>query len=452
MKLFEEILEFLKDNSVELKDKRVLLSFSGGPDSTLLFYFLLYCQKKFNIYFECFYLNHNEREDVLKEENFVKKICKDNNIRLNYRSEKVLDLKETKKLGFERAAREVRKKYLFDILKKKKFDYIFTGHNLTDAVETFFINLQRNTGIRGASSIDPVENVFVRPLLFLKKNDILNMLKKEGIEYIEDPTNLNKNILRNRIRHDLIPVLENSLKDGIYHFKVFFNNLKEFENGFEQLLFEYLKIFQYENGSLVIDISKVLVYNKKLRKILIYIALSKFFYVNRNIIDEVEKIIASSKKNIEKKIGDFYLEKKYNIILVYKSKEEKEDLKDFCEIKLNRKVYFNGFEVSMKKVKSENVRFDKNRFYFTLDCGKRFFLKRYERGYRMTLFNCDYEKKISKIFLDLKVEKSLRERLPVIINEKNEVLVLGDLKRSNLYVVDLQKEKECIQFYVKRIC
>ncbi|MEO0233586.1 MAG: tRNA lysidine(34) synthetase TilS [candidate division WOR-3 bacterium] len=451
MKLFEEILTFLKDNSVELKDKRVLLSFSGGPDSTLLFYFLLYCQKTFNTYFECFYLNHNERDDVLKEENFVKKICKDNNVKLNYKSEKVLDLKETKKLGFERAARELRKKYLLDVFKKKNFDYIFTGHNLTDAVETFFINLQRNTGVRGASSIDPVESVFVRPLLFLKKNDILNSLKKESIEYIEDPTNLNKNIVRNRIRHDLIPVLEDSLKDGIHHFKVFFNNLKEFENGFEQLLFEYLKIFQYENDSIVIDISKILSYNKKLRKILIYIALSKFFYISKNILDEVEKIISSDKKNIEKKIGDFYLEKKYNIIEVYKTKEE-EDLKDFCELKLNRKVYFNGFEVSMKKVKSKNVRFDKNRFYFTIDCGKRFFVKRYERGDRMTLFNCDYEKRISKILIDLKIEKKLRERLPVIVNEKNEVLVLGDLKRSDLYIVDLEKEKECIQFYVKRVC
>ncbi|MEO0289222.1 MAG: tRNA lysidine(34) synthetase TilS [candidate division WOR-3 bacterium] len=451
MKLFEEILKFLKDNSVELKDKRVLLSFSGGPDSTLLFHFLLYCKKNFNTYFECFYLNHNEREDVLKEEDFVKKICKDNNVRLNYRSEKVLDLKETKKLGFERAARELRKKYLLDIFKKKKFDYIFTGHNLTDAVETFFINLQRNTGVRGASSIDPVENVFIRPLLFLKKNDILNSLKKENIEYIEDPTNLNKNIVRNRIRHDLIPVLENSLKNGIYSFKIFFDNLKEFEVGFEQLLFEYLNIFQYENGSLIIDILKILSYNKKLRKILIYIALSKFFYVNRNILDEVEKIILSDKKNIEKKIGDFYLERKYNIVKIYKTKE-KEDLQDFAEIKLNEKIFFNDFEVSVKKVKSKNVRFEKNRFYFTLDCGTRFFLKRYEKGDRMTLFNCGYERKISKILIDLKVEKDLRERLPVIVNEKNEILLLGDLKRSNLYVVDFLKEKECIQFYVKRVC
>ncbi|MEO0237027.1 MAG: tRNA lysidine(34) synthetase TilS, partial [candidate division WOR-3 bacterium] len=70
----------------------------------------------------------------------------------------------------------------------------------------------------------------------------------------------------------------------------------------------------------------------------------------------------------------------------------------------------------------------------------------------MTLFNCDYEKRISKILIDLKIEKKLRERLPVIVNEKNEVLVLGDLKRSNLYIVDLEKEKECIQFYVKRVC
>lgn len=451
MKLFEEILGFLQENGVELKEKRVLLSFSGGPDSTLLFYFLLYCQQNFNTYFECFYLNHNERDDVLKEEKFVKKMCKVNNVRLNYRSEKVLDLKETKKLGFERAARELRKKYLLDIFKKKKFDYIFTGHNLTDAVETFFINLQRNTGLRGASSIDPVENLFVRPLLFLKKNDILNTLKDEGIEYIEDSTNLNKRIIRNRIRHEIIPVLDSSLKNGLYSFKVFFKNLKEFENGFEQLLFEYLKIFEYENHSLIIDISKILGYNKKLRKILIYFALSKFFYVNRNILDEVEKIILSDKKNIEKKIGDFYLAKKYNIARIYRTKEQ-EDLQDFSEIKFNEKVLFNGFEVSMKKVESKNVRFDKNRFYFTLDCGKRFFLKRYEKGDRMTLFNCDYEKKISKILIDLKVEKDLRERLPIIVNEKKEILVLGDMKRSNLYIVDFPKEKECIEFYVKRLC
>uniref|UniRef100_A0A7C3N966 tRNA(Ile)-lysidine synthase n=1 Tax=candidate division WOR-3 bacterium TaxID=2052148 RepID=A0A7C3N966_UNCW3 len=454
MEIFRSILSFLNEKGIKLDNKKVLLSFSGGPDSTLLFYFLLFCRKNLNTYFECFYLNHNERDDVKNEEYFVENICRKNGIFLNYKNVEILSSKERKSLGFERAGRELRKKFLENIFIEKKFDYIFTGHNFTDSVETFFINLQRNMGLRGATPMKSVDKSYVRPLLFLKKNEIIDILKKEKIEYIEDKTNFDRRIVRNKIRHELIPSLESSLKDGILSFKTFFENISELEEGFDQIIFENLKIFEYDESSpyILIDIPKVLSYNKKLRKILIYFALSKFFYVNKNLIDEVQKVLVSKKKNVEKKCGDFFIVKSYDKLLISKNFENFEREK-FLEVEINKRVLFNCFEFEIKKVENgKGFYFEDSKFYFSVESGKRFFLKTFEKGDRMTIFKMVGSKRLSKIFIDLKIEKSLRDKMPVLVNEKGEILLLGNLKRSDLYPVDFKNDKEFFEVYVKRVC
>lgn len=454
METFRNILSFLNKNGIRLENKKVLLSFSGGPDSTLLFNFLLFCKEKLNTYFECFYLNHNEREDVEEEESFVKNICRKNGIFLNYKNVEVLSSKERKSLGFERAGRELRKRFLETIFKEKNFDYIFTGHNFTDSVETFFINLQRNMGLRGATPMKTVDKHYVRPLLFLKKDEIVGILREEKIEYVEDKTNFDRKIVRNKIRHELIPSLESSLKDGVLSFKTFFENISEIEEGFDQIVFEKLEIFRSDANGLyiLIDIPKILDYNKKLRKILIYFALSKYFYVNKNLIDEIQKVLISKKKNVEKKCGDFFIFKSYSNLRISKNFEEKERIK-YLELEMNKRVLFNCFEVEIKKVENEkDFSFEDGKFYFNVESGKRFFLKTFEKGDRMTIFKMDGSKRLSKIFIDLKIEKSLREKMPVLVNEKGEILLLGNLKRSDLYHVDLENDKEFFEVYVKRVC
>ncbi len=452
MKIFEKILDFLKENGIELFKKRVLLSYSGGPDSTLLFHFLLYIREKFSVHFEVFYLNHNEREDVYFEKKFIQKNCIENDVVLNLREDRVLESVERKKLGFERAARELRKKYLNEIFVEKNFDYIFTGHNLTDAVETFFINLQRNMGLRGTTPVRVIEKNYVRPLLFLTKDEVLKIVDMNGMEYIKDKTNFDETILRNRIRYNLIPFMEKFFKNGLIYFKFLFENLVEIEDTFDHIIFEKLGIFDIDEDKKCIDIDilKILEYNKKLRKNLLYYALSKIFYVNKNIINEIEKVLISRKKNIKKRMGDIFIKRVYDRVMI-SEKEETEDFKNFLKLEFGEKVVFNGFEIKIKKVNYDKFDFQPDHFFFGMDAGKKFYLKVFEEKDRMILFKSGIKKRISKIFIDMKIDRDLRKKMPILINDKGEILLLGNIRRSNLYPIYEDKNREFIEVYVKRV-
>lgn len=106
------------------------------------------------------------------------------------------------------AARELRYDWFRELSGVHQFDVVATAHNLNDSVETFFLNLVRGTGIRGMLGIPPKNGNIIRPLLFSTRSEILEYCRKEGLEFREDSSNRETKYARNKIRHDLLPLLE----------------------------------------------------------------------------------------------------------------------------------------------------------------------------------------------------------------------------------------------------
>jgi len=105
-------------------------------------------------------------------------------------------------------ARELRYQWFQELATKQGFDAIATAHNLNDSIETFFLNLIRGTGIRGLLGIPTRNGNVIRPLLFATRREILEYARKHQIAFREDASNLETKYTRNKIRHDLLPVLE----------------------------------------------------------------------------------------------------------------------------------------------------------------------------------------------------------------------------------------------------
>lgn len=216
MSLFDYILKTIeKFNMLKINDK-VLISLSGGPDSVFLTYFLKHISEEFKLNLFAFHLDHLTRDGQSTEDaEFVTAFCKDLNIKLFKEKLDVYNFCKERKLNFQEGARDIRKKLLIKYSKENEINKIAIAHTADDNVETFFMNLLRGSGLKGLSSIRPVDGKIIRPLLYVFKKDILEYLDSQNISYRVDYSNFQRNYFRNKIRLDLIPYIETNFSKNV---------------------------------------------------------------------------------------------------------------------------------------------------------------------------------------------------------------------------------------------
>lgn len=117
------------------------------------------------------------------------------------------EMKE-RNISLQMAARDLRYEWFDHLLSEQGMDRVATAHNKNDTIETFFLNLSRGSGIRGLTGIPPGRGKIIRPLLFASRSQIESYQRKYKLEYREDSSNLETKYQRNKIRHDVLPVME----------------------------------------------------------------------------------------------------------------------------------------------------------------------------------------------------------------------------------------------------
>ncbi len=210
----------IKNNLIENNDK-IVLGLSGGPDSVFLLYVLQYIKKdlktKYNINYDIIvcHINHMIREESDLDENLSKKYAEKYNLEFYSLKSDVKSIAKVKKISEEECGRDVRYEFFENMLKKCNADKIAVAHNANDNAETIIHNFFRGTGLNGLVGIKPKNGKVIRPILNIQKNEILEYLNKNGIEYNIDRTNTELIYTRNRIRNDLIPKIEKEYNPNI---------------------------------------------------------------------------------------------------------------------------------------------------------------------------------------------------------------------------------------------
>lgn len=187
----------------------VLLGFSGGPDSVLLLHLLLKYRKKYNFPLLAVHVHHGIRgETADRDACFAERICDSLGVEFKLVKYDVPTLAKEVHLGIEEAARNVRYSCFESIIRGRKDIYtIALGHNSTDNLETVIFHLFRGCGTGGLAGIAPKRDNVIRPLIHLKKEEILAALKEEGIPFVTDETNGDNSYTRNYIRNEILPLL-----------------------------------------------------------------------------------------------------------------------------------------------------------------------------------------------------------------------------------------------------
>lgn len=240
-----------KYNMIKEKD-RIIVALSGGADSVLLFNLLNELKNEIDFDLQAAHVNHNLREEAKDDENFVRKICKDKNIKLHVLSADVKKYAKENKIGLEQAGREIRYKFFEDLIKEHNAK-IATAHNLNDRAETLLLNLVRGCGISGLKSIPYVRDGYIRPILDLSREEIEKLCKDNGFDYRDDKTNFETDYNRNKVRLKVIPEL---LKINPSLLKVFKRNFENFQqvDDFIEKESNKLKKEAFSEGKYKIDV------------------------------------------------------------------------------------------------------------------------------------------------------------------------------------------------------
>jgi len=189
-----------------IENKNIIIGVSGGPDSVCLLYLFNNLKKDWNLKLSVCHINYGLRgADSDKDEKIVCQICQEKKIKcyiLNCRDR----FKNINKN--ENSLRDIRYNFFKEIKEKINADYIAVAHNIDDQAETILMKFIRGASLRGLGGMNFLSGFIIRPLLGFNRREILEFLEKNKINYRIDKTNLEENYLRNKIRNNLIPLLE----------------------------------------------------------------------------------------------------------------------------------------------------------------------------------------------------------------------------------------------------
>ena len=371
------------------------------------------------------HINHNVRKQSNTEELFLSNYCKDNNI--TFECMKITEYKEN---NFENEARKKRYKFYKEILTKYNSAYLFLAHHADDLMETIIMKIIRGSNINGYAGIKKIsyqDNYYiVRPFLDYTKQDILEYIKKYNITYYDDYTNNDITYTRNRIRHNIIPLLK---KEDINIHKKFIkysNTLNEYNDYINYEIDNIIKDI-YINNTLYLD--KFNTMHPFIKKNILYHILNNIYNNKENIVKDIHiknilNLINNPKPNITINMpNNIYVTKEYNI-LIFSNKYNIENY----NIEFNKKVSINNFTIEQIENTSLNgndiCRLNSNEISLPL------YIRNKKDGDYIELLGLNKKKKIKEIFIECKIPIRQRNNYPVLVDSKNNILWLPNLKKS----------------------
>ena len=231
---------------------RVLCALSGGADSMYLLCRLLEGAREGGYTLCCAHYNHRLRDTAQRDEDFVTRQCARLGVPLTLGGGDVAEEAARSGESVETCARRLRYEFLRDTAHREECTLIATGHHAGDNGETVLMNLIRGSGLKGLCGIPERQGDLVRPMLRITREEILLWLEERGIPHVEDESNLDPRYTRNRVRLEVLPILEQLNPRAVRHIGDAALRLREDEAFLSQLAAGLLKEKQVRGGEIVI--------------------------------------------------------------------------------------------------------------------------------------------------------------------------------------------------------
>jgi tRNA(Ile)-lysidine synthase len=441
--VFDQVRRTIDRYHLLERDDRLIVGVSGGIDSMVLLHLLNTYRREFNLSLIVAHVNHGLRPEESKEEaNLVQKESERLGLHFEYGQFDVKRFQRVGRLSAQDAGRRIRFQFFKNLLLKYQAHKIALGHNADDQVETVLLRLIRGSGLQGLRGMLPIrEGRVIRPLLEIWKEEIESFAREKGIPFLLDSSNLKGDYLRNRVRLSLIPLIEKEYQPTFKKIVMKTSAILREENDYLDRGAEesYRKIIHQENEILSFRFSEF----QALQKAIQWRMIQKIWRrMNREemITEEGEGLdVDSIYRQLHQSSPSFlfelprgiYLEKQYDMVSLKKGRMK--PLPPFeAELVLPGRTFID--EIGREMVAEETVRDEKFIVFKEspntafLDYEKLQFplkVRNFRPGDRFQPLGVKGIQKLKKFFIDHKIPRFERPKIPLLISGEKIVWIIG---------------------------
>ncbi|MCF6296372.1 MAG: tRNA lysidine(34) synthetase TilS [Flavobacteriaceae bacterium] len=426
-----------------LQGKKLLIATSGGIDSVVLTHLLHKLQFSISLAHCNFRLRG---KDSNLDEVFVQKeaIHIDASFFVKHFETELYANK--KDMSIQMAARELRYQWFNELMQKNNFDYLITAHHADDNLETFLINFIRGTGLDGLTGIPVINDKIIRPLLPFTRKEIESYANKNNLVWREDKSNAETKYLRNKLRHDIIPIL----KELNPNFMTSFANTIENLQGSQQIINDKIdticqEIIEQKENIKKFNINKI---NKLSNpKPYLFELLKEYGFTQWNDIKDL--LNAQSGKQVFSKTHRLLKDRTFlllsEITLNFETKK--------ISIDENTNKFSNDdFQLNFKTIQSNSLEntlnnitcVDKDLLNFPL------VVRKWEKGDYFYPIGMQGKKKLSKFFKDEKYSLLEKEKTWLLCTVQNEIIWIIEKRLDNRFKIT-DKTTQIFKIEIKNI-
>lgn len=433
----QQFTDHISQHQLFEKEDHVLLAVSGGKDSVLMAQLF----KLAGFHFSIAHCNFNLRADeAQRDEAFVKLLADDMEVPYHVVQFDTKNYATEHKISTQMAARDLRYHWFEELRQKHQYKYIAVAHHQNDAIETVLLNLVRGTGISGMHGILPKRGNLIRPLLFLSRQQIDQIIEESDLSFVEDSSNQSSKYARNKIRLQVIPQLREINPNLEETFAQNIHRFAETEVLLQNVVAETRKrLFKEELAHIRITVEDVEKLNPQQ---LLFFELLKPFHFSASVVDEILS-------SLTKQSGTSFYSNTHRLtidrgnLLISALVIEKQthfSLHGEVKIKLNF-----GQQISLQFVDGGN--FETAKFVAYVDADLLIFplVIRYRQdGDRFKPLGMASFKKLSDFFVDEKVPLPQKSSVPLVINGNGEIVWVGGMRQDERYKVNATTKKVAI--------
>lgn len=455
--MLQKVINTIAKYDLIQKGDKILVAVSGGPDSVFLLHALYELKETYSIDLHVAHLNHSLRAEADEDATFVKEMAASIGLPCNVKKENVRSFAQTEVLSIEDAARRVRYKFLEEQRKKFKNDKIATGHTANDEVETLILRIARGSGLKGLLLIPPKIGNIIRPLIEIKREDIIEFLDKRGIPYRIDASNYDIKYKRNLVRSKIVPILKEINPNFIESIIKLRESLERDEEFINEQTKEVLKklIKSKEDEKITLDLLKFSTYNSLKRRIIrkaIELTKGDLTKITSEHIEYALMLAEKGKTGSTIDLPDINVQKGYKeISFALKSSriENIENGEKELTIPGITEAFNMRFESYILQDKNE-LEYRDDVAYFDLDdIAPPIIIRNRRAGDILSPFGGD-TKKLKDFFIDGKIPREQRDNIPIVV-DKNDILWVVGYRRSNkAKIKKTTKNILCIKAYKPR--
>ncbi len=427
----EKFFKNIKEYNMIKKGDKIIAAVSGGADSIFMLHNLHLYREKEDFCISVAHVNHGIRETAKRDEEFVRHLCENLGLEFNVTHVDMHEYATLHGMTDEEAGRYLR--YSFFRKLKGKNGKIFLAHNANDQAETVFQRIIRGTGVDGLSAMDYVKNDLFRPILNVKRSEIIDYLYKNDIKYVEDETNSMDIYGRNKIRLKVIPYIEDNFNEGFVDSLLRLSELsKKNMNYVKDNVDNYLKN-HYKNNTLDTEALKNenSYFISEVVRAFLKEQLKSIHGIFMNNIDEIAQAIASGTKlNIT-------LKNNINLVLSYDSLYIDEKSKNAA---MEPEMLIEGINNTSygEFIIKSNSNYEVSRNCISIDADKlkgNLYIRYRKNGDRFKPIGMENKKKLKDFFIDEKIPRNIRDKTPILCDDE-EIVWVAPYRMSENYKVD----------------